>query len=198
MKDKAYFYRFLRPIVTFLFKIYYNPVIINKDFIPKEDACILAGNHRHAFDPLFAGICTKRTLYSLGKKELHDGPFGWFFYLVGTIPVDTHIKNNKGALTTATNYLKNNKIINIYHEGTRNYTNEILLPFKYGAVVMAKRANCKIIPYSITGDYKFRSKNLKIVFGKPFSIEKMSIEEANILLYKKIKKLIKENKESEK
>jgi 1-acyl-sn-glycerol-3-phosphate acyltransferase len=59
---------------------------------------------------------------------------------------------------------------------------------------MAKRTNSKIIPYSITGDYKFRSKNLKIFFGEPLDISKLSIEEANKLLYKKIKKLILENR----
>ena len=55
---------------------------------------------------------------------------------------------------------------------------------------MAKRSNCKIIPYSITGDYKFRSKNLKITFGKPLDVSSLSVEEANELLYKTIKKLI--------
>ena len=68
------------------------------------------------------------------------------------------------------------------------------MPFKFGAVVMAKRTNSKIIPYSITGDYKFRSKNLKIVFGKPLDISKLSVEEANALLYKKVKKLIMDNR----
>ena len=87
-------------------------------------------------------------------------------------------------------YLKEGNLINVSPEAKRNYTDEILLPFKYGAVVMAKRTECKIVPYAITGDYKFRSKNLKIVFDKPLDISELSIEEANQLLYDKVKELL--------
>ena len=60
---------------------------------------------------------------------------------------------------------------------------------------MAKKTNSTIIPFAITGDYKFRSKNLKITYGTPFKVEKMTLEEANNRLYKEIERLIKENKE---
>jgi len=86
--------------------------------------------------------------------------------------------------------LKKDSLINVSPEAKRNYTEEILLPFKVGAVVMSQRTNCKIVPYSITGDYKFRSKNLKITFGKPLDVSKMTVEEANELLFNKVKKLL--------
>ena len=93
-------------------------------------------------------------------------------------------------METAINYLNNENLIFIAPEGTRNKTNKILLDFKYGAVVMAKKSNSNIVPYAITGDYKFRSKNLKIVFGKQLDISKLSVEEANKLLYKTVEELI--------
>lgn len=192
-KEKAIIYKLLRPIIIIIFKLYYKPTIINKENIPKIGACIIAGNHKHALDPILVDICTKRVVHTLAKKELHDGNFGWFFRMVGTIPVDTKANHNKEALNKAVEYLKKENLINVSPEGKRNYTNEILLPFKYGAVVMAKKANCKIIPYSITGDYKFRSKNLKIEFGAPLDISQLSTEEANNLLYKKVKKLLLKN-----
>ena len=117
------------------------------------------------------------------------------FKAAGTIPVDLHAKHNKNALNSAIDYLKEGRLINLSPEAKRNYTKEILLPFKYGAVVMAKRTNSKIIPYSITGDYYFRSKNLKIVFGEAIDISKLNIEEANQLLYNKVKELIIKNRE---
>ena len=190
----ATLYKVLQPIFRFIFKVYYNPTIINKEYIPKEGRCVIAGNHKHALDPILVDTCTKRVVHTLAKKDLHDGPFGWFFKAIGTIPVDLHAKHNKGALDSAIEYLNDGHLINLSPEAKRNYTDEILLPFKYGAVVMAQRSNSKIVPYSITGDYKFRSKNLKIVFGKPLDISKLSIEDANKLLYKKIKKLILENR----
>ena len=190
----AFLYKIMQPIFRTIFKLYYNPKIINKEYIPKKGCAVIAGNHKHALDPILVDACTKRVVHTLAKKELHDGKFGWFFRAIGTIPVDLHAEHNKDALNTAVEYLNDGQLINLSPEGKRNFTKEILLPFKYGAVVMAKRTNCTIVPYSITGDYKFRSKNLKIVYGKPLDISKLDIEEANKLLYKKIKKLIIENR----
>ncbi len=181
-------YRFLRPIFKFIFVVFYNPIIVNKEVIPKEGRIVIAGNHKHALDPILVDTCTKRTVYTLAKKALHDGKMGWFFRDVGSIPVE------KGALDNAIEHLNNECAINLSPEGKRNYTDEILLPFRHGAVVMAQKTNSKIIPYSITGDYKFRSKDLKIVFGKPIDVSGLEIEEANELLYKKIKKLILDNR----
>ena len=189
-KDKVIIYKILRPIFTAIFKLYYNPTIINKEYIPKNGNAVIAGNHKHALDPIFVDVSTKRVVHTLAKKDLHDGKFGFFFRAVGTIPVDLNAKHNKQALTSAIRYLNKGALINVSPEAKRNYTNEILLPFKIGAVVMAQRTNCNIIPYAITGDYKFRSKSLKITFGKPLDVSKLTVEEANELLYEKIKELL--------
>ena len=75
-------YPVLRPLVTLLFKFLYRPKIINKELIPKTGSIILAGNHKHAFDPLFIGVCTKRTIHFLAKKELYKGINFLFFDLI--------------------------------------------------------------------------------------------------------------------
>ena len=193
--NDAFLYRLLQPIIRFILMVYYNPTIVNNGYISKEGSLVIAGNHKHALDPILVDASTRRVVHTLAKKDLHDGKFGWFFRAIGTIPVDLHAEHNKEALNSAIEYLNNGCLINLSPEAKRNYTEEILLPFKYGAVVMAKRTNSKIVPYSITGDYKFRSKNLKIVFGEPLDISELSIEEANELLYKKVKKLILDNRE---
>ena len=193
--SKEVLYIIFRPIFTFIFKLYYNPTIINKEYIPKEGPAIIAGNHKHALDPILVDVCTKRVIHTLAKKDLHDGKFGWFFRAIGTIPVDLKAKHNKEALITAIEYLNKDSLINVSPEAKRNYTQEILLPFKVGAVVMAQRTNSKIVPYSITGDYKFRSKNLKIRFEQPLDVSKMTVEEANDLLFNTVKKLLIESRE---
>ena len=45
----------------------------------------------------------------------------------------------------------------------------------------------------ITGDFKFRSKNLTIRYGKPFKVGNMTLKEANDKLFNEVKKLIKLN-----
>ena len=195
MKNKdAFLYKIIQPLIRPIFKLYYNPTIVNKDYIPSEGSAVIAGNHKHALDPILVDACTGRVVHTLAKKDLHDGPFGVFFKAIGTIPVDLHAEHNKEALNSAIDYLKEGNLINLSPEAKRNYTDEVLLPFKFGAVVMAKKTNSMIIPYSITGDYRFRSKDLKIVFGKPLDISALSVEEANVLLYETVKQLILDNR----
>lgn len=189
---EVFLYKFLQPIFTFIFKIYFNPTIVNPQYIPKKGSCVIAGNHKHALDPILVDICTNRVVHTLAKKDLHDGKLGCFFRAMGTIPVDLKAAKNKSALDSAIKYLNEGNLINVSPEAKRNYTKEILLPFKYGAVVMAKRTNSKIVPYSITGDYKFRSRNLKITFGEPIDVFNLEATDANKLLFNKVKNLIME------
>ena len=58
---------------------------------------------------------------------------------------------------------------------------------------MAKKTNATIVPFGITGDYKFRSKDLTVRFGTPFKVENMTLEEANEKLRNEVGKLMKEN-----
>lgn len=72
------------------------------------------------------------------------------------------------------------------------YFDHILLPLKFGAVSMAKKTNATLVPYAITGDYKFRSKNLTIRIGEPIPAMD-DLEKANEKLDKAIKDLMKQN-----
>lgn len=189
-KDKAVLYKILRPVFTVIFKIFFNPTIVNKQYIPSDGAAVIAGNHKHALDPILVDVCTKRVVHTLAKKDLHDGIFGWFFKMIGTIPIDLRAEKNKEALLAAIDYLQIGSLINVSPEAKRNYTEEILLPFKPGAVVMAQRTGCNIIPYAITGDYKFGSNNLKIVFDEPIDVSDLSVEDANEVVFQRVKKLL--------
>jgi len=187
---KASVYRIIRPIATPFLKWWLSPTIVGKEFIPKESAAVIAGNHKHALDPVLVNICTKRTVHTLAKKELHDGKFGWLFRSLGSIPVDLNAKKNPDALNSAISHLEAGNLINVSPEAQRNYTKEILLPFKFGAVVMAKRTNCQLVPYAITGDYRFRSKNLKITFQPSIDISELDVAQSNELLFNTIKELL--------
>lgn len=201
MKNKSFKgelgYKLLTPLMRILFKIYYNPTIINKEVIPKHGPILIAGNHKHVYDQCLTIMATKRPIHYMAKKEYFDGKLAWFFNLVGCIPVNREIKDTK-AKNYAIEILKNNGAIGIFPEGTRNKTKSVLLPFKFGTVSMAKKTNATIIPFGLTGDYKFRSKNLTIRYGKPFKINNTSLEEANDILHKEIERLILTNLEKEK
>lgn len=188
---KTWGYRLFKPLLGLIFKLYYHPIIINKEYILKEGPIIICGNHMHIFDQCPVIISTKRIIHYMAKKEYFDGKLKWFFKATGCIPVNRKIKDNE-ATNLALEVLKNNGAIGLFPEGTRNKTNELLLPFKFGAVSLAKKTNASIIPFGITGKYQ-RGEKLIVRFGKPFKVGKMSLEEANQKLYNEIAKLMKEN-----
>ena len=188
-----FLYKLIIFILGPIFKIYYNPKIINKEYILKNGPIIIAGNHKHLYDQCLTIVATKRFIKYMAKKEYFDNKkTKWFFKGVGCIPVDREHKDDN-ATTLAINHLNSNGAIGIFPEGTRNKTDKFLLDFKFGAVSMAKKTNATIIPFGITGDYKFRSKNLTIRYGKPFKVDNMDLEEANEKLYKEVEKLMKMN-----
>ena len=190
-KDSMLGYRFFKAVLGPIFKLWYNPTIIGKEYIPETGPILIVGNHKHLYDQCLPIVATKRPIHYMAKKEYFDGHFAWFFKAAGCIPVDRSKKDNN-ATSLALEVLKEGKALGLFPEGTRNKTDKFLLPFKFGAVAMASKTNALIVPFGITGDYKFRSKNLTVRFGKPFKVEG-DLEEANKKLEKEVEKLMRES-----
>ena len=70
------------------------------------------------------------------------------------------------------------------------YEESLLLPFKFGAVSLAKKENALIIPFATVGLYNKEKDQLITRIGKPLDISGMDLEEANALLRKTIIKLM--------
>lgn len=186
-------YKIGKFILGPIFKLYYNPKVIGKENIPKDGAILIVGNHKHLYDQCLTIISTKRGIHYMAKKEYFDNKkTAWFFKETGCISVDRSKKDSK-SVDLALSVLKDNGAVGLFPEGTRNRTKDILLPFKFGAVSMAKKTDAYLVPFGITGDYKFRSKNLTIRYGKPFKVTDMELEDANEKLYNEVKRLIEEN-----
>lgn len=185
-------YKIFKPILGLIYRFYYNPKIIGKENIPKDGPIIIAGNHKHVMDQCGPILATKRVVHYMAKKEYFDGHFAWFFKMMGCISVNRSIHDDV-AKEEALNVLYDGKALGIFPEGTRNKTKEFLLPFKFGCVSMAKKTDAYIVPFSVTGDYKFRSKNLVYRIGKPFKVTNMDLDEANKKLERKIGSLMKQS-----
>ena len=193
MKEKHKIgYTILRTILKYPFKLWYNPKIIGANNIPKKGALIICANHKHVMDQCPILVSTKRMVHYMAKKEYFDGKFAWFFKMAGCISVNRSIKDTD-AKNQALELLQSGYAVGLFPEGTRNKTKDFLLPFKFGAVSMAQKTDAYILPVGITGEYKFRSKDLVIRIGKPFKITDISLEEANEKLKNEIGSLMKEN-----
>ena len=174
-----------------------------------DDAAKVAGievlNKKEAL-----GIFPEGTRNGLKEERIKDLYEKYFKEELSYDEFSKKIKNNKTSHVNYLEEMKENKIIteeefldNIFisdeflkdlinsHRITREeYYEHSLLPFKYGTVSMAHKTNAKIVPYAITGDYKFRSKNLVVKIGEPITVTD-DYEESNKKLREAIKKLMK-------
>ncbi len=152
---------------------------------------------------------TRNGLKEERAKELYDK------YLKDKMPFEEFYKEAKKNKTSFTNYLEELykeeiiskaefldnianadeylKVLILEKRITKSeYYEHILLPLKFGAVSLANKTNAKIVPYAITGDYKFRSKNLVIRIGEPIT-PTADLGKTNEQLDIALKDLIKEN-----
>ncbi len=171
------FYRVVRGPITALFKAVYKPAIVGKNNIPERGRIILAGNHTNYFDCLLVASATKRCVHYLAKDELMKGPLKFIFKGLGIIPVNRRQKD-KAALEKAEEILRDEKLIGIFPEGTINRTDDIIMPFKFGAVKMAKDTDTAIVPFVISGKYKPFKRSVKIRFFESFKAAE-NLEETN-------------------
>ena len=183
-------YKFFKATLGLLFKFWYRPKVYGKENIPKEGSILITANHKHVMDQCAIIMSTKRVIHYMAKKEYFDGRHAWFFKMAGCISVDRSIHDDN-AKNAALDVLNNGGAIGLFPEGTRNKTDAFLLPFKFGAVSMAKKTDSYLVPVGISGDYKFRTKNLRFYIGKPFKVKANDLENANKLLEQKIGDLMK-------
>lgn len=180
-------YRLCRPIGVVLFRGIFRPRIIGKENIPKTGAVVLAGNHKFVLDCLAVAVSTKRCVHFLAKYEIFKYRFtNWFMTNCGIIPVHRQRKDSD-ALTAAKNYLNAGEVIGIFPEGTIIKPEGVtLLPFKFGAVKMAKDTGCPIIPFTVNGSYIPFQGRLEIIFHEPMYIKGEDLTDENNELRERI------------
>ena len=195
MKNRNIFYKIFSPIVSILFFIIFLPKVKGRENIPKKKAAILAGNHKSNLDCFMVILSTRRCVHFLAKAELFKlSFFNWFFRNSGLIPVYRNGKDKK-ALETAVEYLKNGEIVGVFPEGRLNKKSKTtVLPFKIGAVKMAKETGKPIIPFTIKGRYIPFARSIEIIFQKPFYVTDNDLDEANKILERKVCKPLNERK----
>ena len=91
-----------------------------------------------------------RKIYYLGKKELFDGPFGFFFWWTGGRPVDRKIKT--GLVDQVVKLFNGSEefAIAVAPEGTRQKVQN----FRTGFYYIAKKAGVPIIPCLLDYEHK--------------------------------------------
>lgn len=167
-KKDTFIYKIIRVIVKGLVYLFFRPQVVGYENIPKNGPYVLAGNHTKWLDPvLLVGVAGKNQVHFLAKEEMWHDFFGWIVVkAMGRIPVNRKI-HDKDALVSAYDYLNSGNCIGIFPEGTINKTKDLVMPFKIGAVKMCKETAADLVPFVITGKYKWFGKSIKVEFLKP-------------------------------
>lgn len=117
--------------------------------VDRSKPFLLIANHKSNFDPFVAVQAFKGTdLIYICKPSIFKIPLaGGFVHKCGFLSINR--EDNREALKTilrAVEILKDEQTsVAVYPEGTRNKTDATLLPFRAGALSMAKRGNVPVV-----------------------------------------------------
>lgn len=159
----------LRKIIKFILKllviIVYRPKIVGLENIEEGKGALICPNHVHALDSAVIVLTNKRKINILAKEELFKNGFvRWLADIFGVYPVSRQ-KKSMESIKISLKLLKNNELLLIFPEGTRNGMAKGVKP-KDGAVKLAIKADVPIIPVGIQGRFKL-FKKVKVNIGKP-------------------------------
>lgn len=139
--------------------------------IPDNKAYILCGNHVSFWDPPAVIMTQKRHVNMMEKEEiLKSNLLYWFSYLFNCIPVKRGTQDID-AIKRCLELLKNNELVGIYPEGTRNGLKKNNGKVKNGAAFIAVRTGVSVVPIGIIGNFK-PFKKVIINIGEPLDFSK--------------------------
>ncbi len=139
------FYRFFFE-ETLSFINYFMRIIVHiegKELLPKnkKERLVFVSNHLSKFDPMTCNSALKGYDVSwIGKRSLFRMPLiNRYLYKICFLPMDRDdLKQSLKVIRQSVKYLEEGECsIGIYPEGTRNTTDDTLLPFKPGALKVA-------------------------------------------------------------
>lgn len=174
--NKEFRYFVFRITLGQIFKMMFRYKIEGLDNIPKHGKVILAGNHTGKIDVLILQMATNRKLWFVTGPVAFQLPIikhmlKWF----NVLPLK--FGNGIEAIESAVTKLKGGEAVVIFPEGKLS-NDDGLSRFKRGVGIMAKEANCPIVPFAIKGGFDAWSKFSKkprlftkiiIQFGQPIT-----------------------------
>lgn len=161
-------YGFLKKFMVAVTQILFPFKLVGAEKV-EDGACVLVGNHYRIWDIVHMACTTKEKVHFITKKELYKNKFlAHLCGIVEAIPVSRDGQDAK-AVMTALRYLKNGEKISMFPEGTRNRTEEELLPLRGGAAMFAIKA--KVPVYPVMCPHKTRLfRRTKILVGDPIDL----------------------------
>jgi len=162
-------YKFLRSIVLSYFKIFFRFRVKGRENIPTFGSVILVANHISNYDPLVVSCAINRDIHFMAKEELFTIPIlKNLLRKIGAFPIKRGGIDRK-AIKQAFHILKEEKVLGVFPEGTRNKTGKLGKGMP-GAALFAIRSDAVIIPIGIQSSYKW-FKPIHVNIGQSIDID---------------------------
>lgn len=158
--------------------------------VPEDQACLFVGNHNSFFDVISTYTLTKRPMGYVSKIEFKKVPLlnVWMKRIRCLFLDRSNIREGLKMVLEGVSQIKEGVHIFIFPEGTRSKDGQ-MLPFKEGALKIAEKANCPIIPVAIKGSAEIFEQHLpfikkgtiQITYGAPVYPDQLTKEEKKFL-----------------
>lgn len=159
------FRTFIKGCVKFFILFLFRTKTYGQEKLEKGKPYILCANHTSNWDPPVLYTATKRELYMMAKEELFKNKFlYWFGNKMHVFPVKRG-KQDIESIKTSLKVLKDNMVLAIFPEGTRNGIKKNG-KIQNGPAYLAARTGVEIVPVRIEGNFKPFHK-VKVFYGKP-------------------------------
>ncbi len=156
VKDKIqrgrFFYRLSFYWIRFLLLILFSRIKIHNPNSVLDQPHIYVPNHRSFLDIWLSTPLLPQANFTIGKSSFAKVPLFGIIYKMGSVLVDRKSAvHRRQSFLELQKYLTQQVSVCIYPEGTRNQTNQILLPFQNGAFKLSMLQNTSIILVAIQG-----------------------------------------------
>ena len=170
------YYRFLRAVVRFGFKLFADWGVVGLENVPPDGPFISVSNHTHWLDPPLTMTSLPRRLCPLVADKWRRRPvIGQLAASVGAIFIRRG-EVDRRALRQAMEALEQGKVLGIAPEGTRSKTG-VMQEGRAGAAYIACLTGAPLLPVGVIGVEKalgelrrLRRPQVKVVIGCPFTL----------------------------
>ena len=150
-------YWITRAILQPFLLVWFRTQRLGREHIPREGGVILAANHKSFLDPFVVGLCLRRPVYFVAKRELFDNRLiGWFLNCLGAFPIRRG-ESDEEAVATVKAVLARGDAVVIFPEGTRRRDPRELGEPKRGVGRFALECGAPVVPIAVHGTERARS-----------------------------------------
>ncbi len=148
-------------------------VVKGEENVPKDEAVLYILNHRSFFDIILTYVRVPRPTGFVAKKEmLNFLTLTWWMKNLHCEFMDrSDLRKGMQCINRCIDNINAGYSMAICPEGTRNKTEEPLLPFHKGSFKIAEKTGCKIVPVVLTNTSAIFEDHLPLLKKQTVTIE---------------------------